>query len=320
MTALPATVVESPGELELVRERARGYVQDSKAPATWRAYRSDWRHFAAWCASRGLAPLPAEPETVAYYLADHAETLKPSTLGRRLAAIAQAHQAAKHPSPTTHVEVKLTMGGIRRQHGTAQRQVKPATTDVLRRMVGTLDARLIGTRDRALLLLGFACALRRSELVSLDVADVEDVAEGLRARLRRSKTDQEGEGRTIGVPYGGNPDTCPVRAWRAWIEAAGIDEGPAFRPVTRHGALSELRLSDRAVAIIVKRCAERAGLDPADYSGHSLRAGLVTSAAAAGVPAHDIMRTSGHKSMVMLHRYIREGSLFRHNAAAAVGL
>lgn len=162
--------------------------------------------------------------------------------------------------------------------------------------------------------------LRRSELVSLDVADVTEGCDGLTVRLRRSKTDQEGAGRNVGIPFGSNPATCPVRAWRAWLEVSGITEGAAFYPVDRHGRIRPTRLSAPAVALVLKRHAARAGLDPGDVAGHSLRAGLATSAAAVGVPERVIAEQTGHKGTAMLRRYIREGSLFRENAANAVGL
>ncbi|MGD0944928.1 MAG: tyrosine-type recombinase/integrase [Acidimicrobiales bacterium] len=190
----------------------------------------------------------------------------------------------------------------------------------LRTMLEGLGADPAGCRDRALLLLGFAGALRRSELVGLDVADLTEGTDGLTVRLRRSKTDQEGAGRTVGIPYGSNPVTCPVRAWRVWLELSGISEGPAFRPVDRHGHIGTTRLSSQAVALVLKRRAACAGLDPGEVAGHSLRAGLATSAAAAGVPERVISEQTGHKGTAMLRRYIREGSLFRENAASAVGL
>jgi integrase len=183
--------------------------------------------------------------------------------------------------------------------------------------LGTDPARC---RDRTLLLLGFAGALRQSELVGLDVADVTEGTDGLTVRLRRSKTDQEGAGRTIGIPYGSNPVTCPVRSWRAWLELSSITEGPAFCPVDRHGHIGAARLSPPAVALVLKRHASRAGLDPSEVAGHSLRAGLATSAAAADVPERVIAEQTGHRGTAMLRRCIREGSLFRENAASAVGL
>lgn len=319
MTALPAAV-ETVRTLPDVATAARDYAQASKAPATWKAYRSDWRDFTSWCECHGRQPLPASPETVALYLAALAERLKPATLQRRIASISQAHQAQGHETPTKSAEVRFTWSGIRRTVGTAQRQADPATIDVLRAMVDALDdERLIGVRDRAMLLLGFAGAFRRSELVSLDVADVTVVAEGLRVTLRRAKNDQEGAGQTVAVPYGSRPDTCPVRAVAAWLKVAGIEAGPIFRPVTRHGRIGAQRLSDRAVAEVVRRTAERAGLD-GDWSGHSLRSGFATSAGAAGVQERHIARQTRHKSLEVLRRYIRDGDVWRDNAAASVGL
>jgi len=199
-------------------------------------------------------------------------------------------------------------------------RVRPVTVPELRTMVKGLGIDPAGCRDRALLLLGFAGALRRSELVGLDVADVTEGTDGLTVRLRRSKTDQEGAGRTVGIPYGSNPATCPVRAWRAWLEVSGVAEGAAFRPVDRHGHIGGTRLSAQAVALVLKRHAARAGIDPGEVAAHSLRAGLATSAAAAGVPERVIAEQTGHRGTAMLRRYIREGSLFRENAASAVGL
>ena len=208
---------------------------------------------------------------------------------------------------------------VRRTLGTAQRQVRPVTVPELRSMLAGLRTDRRG-RDRALLLLGFAGALRRNELVGLDVADVTEGADGLTIHLRRSKTDQEGAGRTIGSPYGSNLATCSVRAWRAWLDLSSITEGPAFRPVDRHGHIRTARLSGQTVALVLKRLASRAGFDPHEVAGHSLRAGLATSTAAAGVPERVIAEQTGHRGTAMLRRYIREGSLFRENAASALGL
>jgi integrase len=182
------------------------------------------------------------------------------------------------------------------------------------------DGSLVTLRDRALLLLGFAGAFRRSELVSLDTGDVASAADGLVITLRRSKTDQEGQGRQVGLPFGSNPRTCPVRALRDWFTAAAIADGPIFRGVDRHGNIAVTRLTDQSVALVVKRAAAAAGLDPADYAGHSLRSGLATAAAMAGVSERSIMAQTGHKSLPVVRRYIRSGGLFRRNAAAAVGL
>jgi site-specific recombinase XerD len=312
---------EAPGGLTLLVEQARDYADRATAPSTRRAYRTDWADFAAWCDRQRLPALPAAPETVALYLADLAQGGKSaSTLRRRLAAIAAAHRLAGHDSPTRHATVRTVWSGIRRAHGTAQVGKTPALTADLRAMVHALPDTVSGARDRALLLLGFAGAFRRSELVALDVADLQAVPEGFVVTIRTSKTDQEGAGRKIGIPHGRHAATCPVAAVQSWRELAGIAEGAVFRGVDRHGNVGDTRLSDRAVALVVKRAAAAAGLDPAQYAGHSLRAGLATSAAQAGVSERAIADQTGHRSLVILRRYIREGSLFRENAAAGVGL
>jgi len=303
-----------------VAEQAKEYARSAKASNTRRAYAADWADFERWCAIHDLPALPAAPETVALYLTALAEQRKVATLQRRITAISQAHETLQFDSPTRSLVVRTVMAGIRRTKGTAQRRKAPAVTTVLRAMVETLPPTLLGTRDHALLLLGFAGAFRRSELVSLDLDDLLFSDDGITVTLRRSKTDQEGQGRTIGIPYGSHPLTCPVRALRAWIAGAGLVAGPLFRPLNRHGKVLERRLSDKGVARIVKRAAAAAGYDPDTFSGHSLRAGLATAAAAAGVSERAIMNQTGHRSVTVARRYIREGSLFRENAAASIGL
>lgn len=301
-------------------ENARGYVAASRSANTIRAYRTGWAQFEAWCELHVVNALPASSENVAFFVADLAEVASPATIDARLAAISAAHRAAGYESPTKSEAVRLVRRGVRRTKGTAQRQVRPISVAELRRMVSHCSDDLVGKRDRVLLLLGFAGALRRSELTALAVGDVQENDDGLVVRVGRSKTDQEGAGRTIGVPFGSHPDTCPVRAWRAWIRESGISAGPAFRAINRHGQLGIRRLGPGSVAAIVKHYAELAGIEPDDISGHSLRAGLATAAAAAGVPERVIAQQTGHRSVVMVRRYVREGSLFRENAAAAVGL
>jgi len=316
LSSVPSELVTLPQ----LADATRAYIDDAQAPATRRAYQSDWRDFTAWCDARALTFLPAEAATVALYASDLAPRRKYATIQRRISSISQAHQAAGLESPTRSLLVRKALAGIRRTHGTAQTGKAPAVVEDLRRMVDTLSDTLAGLRDRALLLVGFAGAFRRSELVSLDVSDVVFERGGLVITLRRSKTDQEGAGTKKGLPYGSNPDTCPVRALKDWLAAAPITEGPIFRPIDRHGNLGASRLSDRAVAEIVKRTAAAAGLDAATYSGHSLRAGLATAAAQAGVAERVIMQQTGHKSERMVRKYIRDGSLFRENAAGQVGL
>jgi integrase len=302
-------------------DRAEAYARNAKAPATRRAYASDWRSFDAWCTAAGLPCLPAAPETVALYIAALAEKHRPATISRNMAAIAAAHKALGLESPASmrHAAVSSVWHGIKRTHGTAQDAKAPVLVENLRQMVRSLRPGLIGIRDRALLLVGFAGAFRRSELVALDFEDVQFTGGGLVILLRKSKTDQDGEGRKVGLPYGSNPETCPVRALRAWIEASAIESGPLFRSITRHGKIQG-RLSGFAVAVTVKKYAGAVGLDMDRFSGHSLRAGLVTSAAIAGASERAIMNQTGHRSNVMVRRYVRDANLFRENAAARVGL
>jgi len=212
------------------------------------------------------------------------------------------------------------MKGIRRVKGTAQTQKSAALTADIRSMIDVADSGIIGARDRAIILLGFAGAFRRSELVSLDVEDCAFNRDGLTVTLRRSKTDQDGQGRKIGIPYGSNPESCPVRLVQAWLEHSGITDGPLFRSITRHGRIRDRRLSGTDVARIVKKLAQRAELNPARYAGHSLRAGHATSAALNGASERSIMNQTGHRSVQMVRRYIRDANLFRENSAGKLGL
>jgi integrase len=237
-----------------------------------------------------------------------------------LNAIAEAHKAVGLDSPTSTGIVKNTLKGIKRTLGTAAIQKAPALTDDIRAMVNATDAGLIGLRDRALILLGFAGAFRRSEVVGLDLADCAFGKDGLTITLRRSKIDQEGQGRKIGIPYGSNPETCPVRILQAWMEQVTLTGGSVFRSINRHGQVQSRRLSPADVARVVKKLALRAGLDPAKYGGHSLRAGHATAAAVAGASERSIMAQTGHRSVQMVRRYIRDGNLFRENSAGKLGL
>lgn len=302
-------------------ERVRSFAAASRSEATLDAYRSDWEHFSSWATDHGQLALPAEPETVALYLAAMAGDFKPSTLGRRLSAISVTHQHAGHDSPTQHAAVRSVMTGIRRTVGTAPAQVAPATIGEIRKMVARLDDTPIDRRDRAILLLGFAGAFRRSELVALDLADFTDTPEGLLVTVRRSKRDQEGRGDTKAIPFGSDPETCPVRAVRTWIDTAELTDGALLRRVDRHGNVGVGRLSDKGIAIAVKRAAERAGLNAAVYSGHSLRAGFVTTAAANGASERAISRQTGHApNSATLRIYMRHASAFADNAVSVIGL
>ena len=297
---------------ESAEARVAAYVRDSLSTNTGRAYRSDLVHFGSWGGC-----VPASAEIIATYLAVHADILSVATLVRRIASISKAHEARALSNPTRSELVRSTMRGIKRTHGCAQREAKPLLRDDLLLVLDAMGDGLKDIRDRALLLIGFAGGLRRSELVGLDVTDIEHVRQGVVLHVRRSKTDQEGYGQKVGVPLG-RTRWCPVAALDAWLSASRIDEGAVFRPVDRHGRVQDARLSGEAIALVVRERVAAAGLDPAQYSGHSLRAGLATSAAQAGVPTWRIRAQTRHASDAMLARYIRDGELFTENAAGAL--
>ena len=304
----------------VLAEQVRQYIRASKAENTVRGYQSDWREFCAWCELHGVQPLQASPECVSAYIAECASRLKVGSLQRRLNAISEAHKASGLESPTGSALVKNTVKGIRRVKGTASVQKAPTLIDDIRAMIEATETGIIGLRDRALILVGFAGAFRRSELVGLNVQDCAFSKDGLTVTLRRSKTDQTSDRRKIGIPYGSNPDTCPVRVLGNWISQADINVGPLFRSLNRHGQIHPRPVTGIDVARIVKKLAQRAGLDAALYAGHSLRAGHATAAAIAGASERSIMNQTGHRSVQMVRRYIRNGSLFRENSAGKLGL
>jgi integrase len=307
--------------LEELVDEARTFVSEAESASTRRNYATDWRAFARWCEARGFEALPAAPEVVVLYLTDFARDHKASTVVRRAVGIAKAHRRAGYPSPVEHESVRLLLAGVRRAKGMAPEQKSPLLTSDVLELVATCDPiDLAGSRDRALLLVGYMGAFRRSELVAVDVEDLEDRPEGLALNLRRSKVDQEGHGRRKVLVYGSSPTTCPVTALRAWLAQAGITEGPVFRPVDRHGRLGEARLSGEAVASVVKRAARTAGLDPRFFAGHSLRAGHVTEAKRNDATDLEVMSQTHHRSAQSLAGYVREADLFRHTSAKRLGL
>lgn len=304
-----------------LREKARALIHHSKSPRTLRSYETAWKDFLNFCEYEDRVPLPATPETVSLYIAALSDYARVATIKQRLVAISQAHQAAGYTSPTSNLEVRATMAGIRRTKGVAPHAKRATTMRLLTQMLKTIPPdTLTGVRDRALLLIGFAGAFRRSELVSLQVMDFTKVEEGYVITLRFSKTDQEGQGRLVGIPYGAHSETCPVRSLDQWLKEAHITDGYVFRAVRKGGKVASTGLSDKSVALIVKKVAAAAGFDPDNFAGHSLRAGLATAAAIAGVSERKIMDQTGHRSEAMVRRYIRDGNLFRDNAASQVGL
>jgi integrase len=285
------------------------YIRESLAKNTRVAYLSDLAHFESWGGR-----IPAVPETIAEYLVAHADVLSVATLNRRLAALAKVHRSRGFSNPTSVEVVKATLRGLKRIKGTAQRQATPLIKEDLFVVLEAMGSRLKDVRDRALLLLGFAGGFRRSELIGLNCGDLVLVRQGLEVTLRRSKTDQNGAGRKIGIPHG-RGRWCPVAALEQWQAVTGLTEGAIFRPVDRHQRLGQQRLSGEGVCLVVRERVRAAGINPELYSGHSLRAGLATSAAEAGVSTFKIRQQTGHASDAMLSRYIRDAKLFTDNAA-----
>lgn len=309
-----------PVELNDLADEAHDFILHTRAERTRIAYANVWKRFTGWCAAKGLEAMPATPDVVALYVTDMARDYKVSTIGLHIAGISVAHQLKGHPSPTRDDKVRELLKGIRRKKGTAPTVKKPLMTPTLRAMVAGLPDTMKGTRDKAILLLGFAGAFRRGEIVGIDVEDCHFGDDGLTITLWRSKTNQEGRAQKVGIPRGAHTETCPVRALQAWLDRAGITEGAVFRGVRATGQVRGGRLSLWIPALIVKQGAERLGLDPSDYAGHSLRSGHATSAAANGAQERSIMKQTGHKSVAMLRRYIRDGSLFTDNSATMLGL
>jgi site-specific recombinase XerD len=315
--ALMAVDSSLPVTLRAALESAADLARAEKAPGTKRAYNNDFAIFRAWCAEQGLCALPADAAAVAAFVAAEAgRGIKTSTLGRRVAGIRYTHRLAGLPSPTDDERVKAVVRGARRTFGVAPHKKAAATADKIIAMTVGGHGGIAGTRDRAVLLLGFALAARRSELVALDVADIQECPEGLRITIRKSKTDQEGVGAVIAVCKGSI--ACPVRALREWMTVADITEGPLFRPVRRGGRVLAQRLSAQTVALIVKAHAGRLGLDADAFSAHSLRSGFLTSAATRGASIFKMMDVSRHKSVDTLRGYVRDADAFRDHAGAGL--
>jgi site-specific recombinase XerD len=303
--------------LTRAQDAAADYARNSRAAATWRAYESDWRIFNTWCVHVGRAALPAQPSTVALFLANQAKLgIAPSTLGRRLSAIRLVHVGAKLASPHDALEVDEVMCGVRRSWKRPVSRKQPAVDDEIKRMVDAVEPQTLkGLRDRALLLLGFAGAFRRSELVALDTGHLIQQDEGLAIRIASFKTDQDGRGEVIAVPRVSDSSYCPVQAVLDWLTASGITEGSIFRRLHRGDAIGKSRLTDQSVALIIKALAVKVGLDPSRYAGHSLRSGFLTSAAKRRASIFKMADQSRHKSLDVLREYVRDQERFEDHAA-----
>jgi integrase len=309
----------SPALSDLVT-KADELFEAAVAPNTVRAYDVAWRHFSSWCQSNNLASLPSNPGIVGLYLSALADTHKIPTLRLRVAAIVVRHREAGLTLDTKSPAIRNVMRGIARTNGSAPTRKAAATVEVLRDSIRAYcggDAAK-AKRDRAMLTIGFFAALRRSELAAVDLADITVTPDGLVLTLHHRKTDQEGQGTSIGLPIKADGLLCPVKAWQDWLAVRGADNGPAFVNINRGGKIQSNRLSDKDVARLIKNATAAAGYDADDFSGHSLRSGFVTTAARAGVADRLIMKQTGHASLTVMHGYIRRAGLFTENAAALI--
>jgi len=303
--------------------KSKAYQDAADAPATLKAYATDWANFNAWCSKNGFTPMPATPEVVGAFLAAAGEGYALPTLRRRVAAIARACRIAGHPLDTKAPAIRETLRGIGRRHGAPPRRSAALTIADMRKLVRACGTTLAGARDRALFLVGFAGALRRSELVGMDVADIKWTEDGLVLLITRSKTDAEGAGARIGINRGRAIETCPVTALNAWLSEAGITDGPVFRKVNRGGTVEQSRLTAGAVRQILVHRAGQASIPNTwaePVSPHGLRAGFVTAAYSNGVADEEIMGHSRHRSLTSMRTYVRRAKLGNESPSGKVGL
>ena len=306
-------------DIKALQEETLLNLQNSKANNTLRAYKSDFNDFGLFCAQNGFKSLPSEPKIVSLYLTYlSTKEVKMSTLKRRLVSIGVIHKLKGHYLDTKHPSIVENIMGIKRRKGIKQIGKKPLLINNLKQIINIIDKEkndeIKKIRDRTIILIGFSGGFRRNEIVSLDYEDLEFVEKGLKIRLKRSKTDQFGEGSVKGLPYFDNSEYCPVVSIRKWIKISKINSGPLFRRFTKGSKLSDNRLSDQTVALLLKNYLEIAGIESRNYSGHSLRSGFATSAAESGAEERSIMAMTGHKSTEMVRRYIKEANLFKNNA------
>ena len=306
-------------DIKVLQEETILNLKSSKANNTVRAYKSDFHDFGLFCAQNGFKSLPSEPKIISLYLT-HLSTKgsKVSTLKRRLVSIGVIHKLKGFYLDTKHPMIIENIMGIKRRKGSIQKGKKPLLINYLKLVINVIDEQKKGElkrlRDRSIILVGFSGGFRRNEIVSLDYDDLNFVPDGLKINLRRSKTDQFGEGFLKALPYFDSQKYCPVVSLENWIEISKISTGPLFRRFTKGLKLSEHRLTDQTVALLIKKYLLLAGIDSKNYSGHSLRSGFATSAAESGVEERNIMSMTGHKSSEMVRRYIKEANLFKNNA------
>ena len=306
-------------DLKTLQEETLLNLKNSKANNTIRAYKSDFKDFVLFCVQNGFKSLPSEPKIVSLYLTQlSTKDIKISTIKRRLVSIGVIHKLKGHYLDTKHPSIIENLMGIKRRKGVNQKGKKPLLINNLKKIINVIDEQqkeiIKRFRDRSIILIGFSGGFRRSEIVGLDYDDLEFVKEGLKINIKRSKTDQFGEGTIKGLPFFDNSEYCPVVSIQNWIEISKISSGPLFRRFSKGSNLTEKRLTDQTVALIIKNYLNLAGIDSRNYSGHSLRSGFATTAAEAGVEERSIMAMTGHKSSEMVRRYIKDANLFKNNA------
>jgi len=306
-------------DIKALQEETLLNLQSSKANNTIRAYKSDFNDFGLFCAQNGFKSLPSKPKIISLYLTHlSSKDAKISTIKRRLVSIGVIHRLKGHYLDTKHPSIIENIMGIKRRKGSIQKGKKPLLISNLKLLINVIDEdhhdEVVRLRNRSIILIGFSGGFRRNELVSLDFDDLDFVSEGLKINLKRSKTDQFGEGSVKGLPYFDNSRYCPVLSLKKWIEVSNIDSGPLFRRFSKGSKLTKNRLTDQTVALLIKKYLKLAGIDSKNYSGHSLRSGFATSAAESGAEERSIMAMTGHKSTEMVRRYIKEANLFKNNA------
>ena len=306
-------------DIKALQEETLLNLKSSKANNTVRAYKSDFNDFGLFCAKNGFKSMPTEPKIISLYLTYlSTKNIKMSTLKRRLVSISVIHRLKGHYIDTKHPSIIENIMGIKRRKGNIQRGKKPILINNLKTIINVIDEynkeEIKRLRDRSIILIGFSGGFRRNEIVSIDYDDLDFVQEGLKMNVRRSKTDQFGEGFVKALPYFNNQLYCPVVSLKDWLNISKIASGPVFRRFNKGSSLSEKRLTDQSVALLIKEYLNLAGIDSKNYSGHSLRSGFATSAAESGAEERNIMAMTGHKSTEMVRRYIKEANLFKNNA------
>ena len=312
-------------DIKALQEETLLNLQSSKAKNTIRAYKSDFNDFGLFCAQNGFKSLPSEAKIISLYLTQlSTKEVKISTIKRRLVSIGVIHRLKGHYLDTKHPLIVENLMGIKRRKGSIQNGKKPLLINNLKRLINAIDQQkkeqIKIFRDRTIILIGFSGGFRRNEIVSLDYDDLDFVEEGLKINIKRSKTDQFGEGSIKGLPYFDNSQYCPVVSLKNWIDIAKINSGSLFRRFSKGSRLTEKRLTDQTVALLIKEYLKLAGVDNKNYSGHSLRSGFATSAAESGAEERSIMAMTGHKSSEMVRRYIKEANLFKNNALNKIKL